>query len=327
MAEDLYSSTHSTLRRITEIHRRLLPPSQLPTSKTLAKAFGVSSKTIQRDLKFMKEVWGSPVRYNASLGGYEYYEGVIDFPAVKLTEEEIFAFLVARNSIERYRGTALRDPLAGLYDKFVSQMGVLSSQRMRKIREYVSFRTAGWSTMKFETLDKLSKACRGCRKISFSYNYPWRGSEKKTKLCPVHLVNHENAWYLFTLSQKEGIYPAYSLARMSGLKTHVATFPEHDFSLDKYMKDSFGIFRGNELHKVRVRFDAFAAPFVKERKWNESQRIKNRKDGGIEFSITVNHLVELKGWILNWGEHAKVLSPKELADDVKDELKKTLAQY
>jgi predicted DNA-binding transcriptional regulator YafY len=104
MAEDLYSSTHSTLRRITEIHRRLLPPSQLPTSKTLAKAFGVSSKTIQRDLKFMKEVWGSPVRYNASLGGYEYYEGVIDFPAVKLTEEEIFAFLVARNSIERYRG-------------------------------------------------------------------------------------------------------------------------------------------------------------------------------------------------------------------------------
>jgi len=327
MKSEEYTSTYSTLKRMTEIHRRLLPPGQLPTSKSLAAAFGVSSKTIQRDIKFMKDIWGVPLHYNSSLAGYEYYEAVIDFPAVKITEEEIFAFLVARNSIEKYRGTSVRDPLARLYDKFALQMGVLSSNRMKKIREYVSFRTAGWSKLNYNLIEKISEACRDRREISFNYNYPWRGMEKKKKLRPIHLVNHDNAWYVFTLSEHKGIYPSYSLARMSNIKLHVTTFPEHELSIDQYMKHSFGIFRGTESHQVKVRFDSFAAPFVQERKWNDSQKIKKRNDGSIDFSITVNSLIELKGWILNWGEHAKILGPKELVDDMKAELNKMLMKY
>jgi len=327
MATDEYSSTYSTLKRITEIHRRLLPPGQLPTSKSLAKSLGVSSKTIQRDVKFMKEVWGVPVHYNSSLGGYEYYEGVIDFPSVKLNEEEIFAFLVTRNSIEKYRGTSVKDPLARLFDKFVSQMGMLASERMKKVQEYVSFRTAGWSMMDYETLEKISEACRDRKQISFTYNYPWKGKQKKKNVKPVHLVNHDNAWYVFTKSDQDDVFPAYSLARMSAVKVHVITFPEVEFSIENYMKDSFGIFRGNESHKVKVRFDGFSAPFVRERKWNDSQKIKTKKDGSVEFSITVNSLVEVKGWILNWGEHAKVLGPKKLVDDMKAELKKMSKLY
>ena len=82
-----------------------------------------------------------------------------------------------------------------------------------------------------------------------------------------------------------------------------------------------------ETHKVKVWFDAFAAPFIRERKWNESQKVKTKKDGSLEFSITVNSLIEIKGWLLNWGEHAKVLGPKELVGDMKEELKKMLALY
>jgi len=327
MAAEDYSSTYSTLKRMNEIHRRLLPPSQLPTSKSLAQALGVSSKTIQRDIKFMKEVWGVPVHYNTSLGGYEYYEAIIDFPAVKLNEEEIFAFLVTRNSIEKYRGTSIKDPLSRLYDKFVSQMGMLASERMKKVQEFVSFRTAGWSVMDYETLEELSEACRDRKQISFTYNYPWKGKQKKKNIKPVHLVNHDNAWYVFTQSDQTGIFPAYLLARMSGIKVHVATFPEVEFSIEEYMKDSFGIFRGDETHKIKVRFDAFSAPFIRERKWNDSQKIKNNKDGSIDFSITVNSLIEVKGWILNWGEHAEVLGPKELVKDMKEELNKMLNKY
>ena len=327
MRPDDYSTTYSTLKRMTEIHRRLLPPSQLPTSKSLAEAFEVSSKTIQRDIKFMKDIWGVPVHFNKSLGGYEYYEGVIDFPAVKLNEEEIFAFLVTKNSIEKYQGTSVIDPLSRLYEKFIAQMGILASERMKKVQEYVSFRTAGWSTMDYETLEKISEACRDRKELTFTYNYPWKGTVQKKRLYPIHLVNHDNAWYVFTISDKKGIYPAYSLARMKKIRVHTTRFPEHTFSIEKYMKDSFGIFRGDESHKIKVRFDAFAAPFIRERKWNESQKTKTNKDGSLDFSITVNSLVEIKGWILNWGEHATVLEPKELVSDMKEELKKMLALY
>ena len=51
-------------------------------------------------------------------------------------------------------------------------------------------------------------------------------------------------------------------------------------------------------------------------------KIKRNKDGSIDFSITVNSLIEVKGRILNWGEHAEVLGPTELVLDMKKELKK-----
>lgn len=327
MKDKPYSSTYSTLKRMTEIHRRLLPPGQLPTAPSLAREFEVSRKTIQRDIKFMKEIWDLPIQYNHAKAGYEYDQAVVDFPGIKITEEEVFAFLVARNSLDRYKGTAVREPLARILEKFILQMSIIPSRMMQRLKEYVSFRPAGWNTMDYSVLDTLSKACRDRRLVSFDYAAPWRGIERKEKLRPLRLVNHANAWYMVTWGEKKNMYPLYSLARVSNPIIHATTFPEHEFSLDEHMKDSFGIFRGDGTYKVRVWFDSFAAPFIHERRWNDSQKIKGLKDGEIEFSITVNHLVEIKGWILNWGEHAKVLSPKELVDDMKDELEKTIAHY
>lgn len=35
----------------------------------------------------------------------------------------------------------------------------------------------------------------------------------------------------------------------------------------------------------------------------------------------------LKGWILGWGRHVKVLSPPSLVEDMKQELKKMMSAY
>ena len=70
--------------------------------------------------------------------------------------------------------------------------------------------------------------------------------ERKEKLRPA-VGNHANAWYMVTWGEKKNMYPLYSLARVSNPIIHATTFPEHEFSLDEHMKDSFGIFRGRHL--------------------------------------------------------------------------------
>lgn len=328
MKDDLYSSTYSTLRRMIKIHQRLLSGGQYPNSQKLAKENNdVSTKTIQRDVKFMKEHWDLPISFNKSMGGYEYTEEVMDFPAIKLTEDEVFAFLIARNSIERYEGTHLHEPLTRLIGKIIAQMGIKDSHRMKRVQEYVAFRPTGWSRGKYKILDDLSKACRDTRKVSFDYDYPWKEKERKKNVKPLRVVNHNNAWYLLVANDQNKPGHFHYLGRISKLQLHAATFEEIPFSLEKHMKHNFGIFRGEQTHEVKAVFDAYAAPYVKERKWNDSQRIKDRKDGGIDFSIKVNHLIEIKGWILNWGKHARVIGPKELIDDLLGELKATQKQY
>ena len=49
--------------------------------------------------------------------------------------------------------------------------------------------------------------------------------------------------------------------------------------------------------------------------------------GGIDFTIEVNALTEIKAWILGWGRHAKVLGPKEFVEEMADELVETAKLY
>ena len=324
---DLYSTTYTTLERMTRIHQRLNSGGQFPNSSLLAENLNVSTKTIQRDIRFMKECWNLPINFNKSMGGYEYIEEVMDFPAIKLTEEEVFAFLIARNSIEKYQGTHLEEPLSRMYEKIIVQMGFKQSTMMKRIQEYITFRPAGWTKAKYKILDKLSKACRDRKEVSFSYDYPNKREQKRKQIKPVQLINHDSVWYLLSGNEKNEPGHFFSLARISNLKVHATTFTPIRFSVSKFMKNNFGIFKGEKIHEVSIIFDSFAAPYVKERKRNASQKITDRKDGGINYSITVNHLIEIKAWIMSWGIHATVVKPKELILELQDELKKTLGKY
>ena len=327
---DLGTATHSALKRMTDIHLALQSQQlgrTLPLkAKDLAKKHDVVNRTIQRDIKFMKEIWGLPIEYDRGMGGYYYDEIVTDFPGVKLTEEEIFAFLVARNSIERYEGTNLSEPLSKLFEKLVDQLQISHSDHIKRVKEYISFKPAGWAKGKYSILDKLSKSCRDEQFVSFEYDKPWTGKVLKKRVKPIHLVNHDGAWYLIVSENKKDPAP-YSIARISSLRTHPTKFESVPFCIEKFMKHHFGIFHGDTLHTVKVHFDEYAAPYIRERKWNSSQKIRNLKDGKIEFEIVVIDLIEIKGWIMNWGKHAKVLSPPILVDDLTNDLNETLELY
>ena len=49
------------------------------------------------------------------------------------------------------------------------------------------------------------------------------------------------------------------------------------------------------------------------------QQLKNLKDGGLELSLKLSHLIDFRKWILGWGGEAKVLEPPELVEMVKTE--------
>ena len=66
---------------------------------------------------------------------------------------------------------------------------------------------------------------------------------------------------------------------------------------------------------------------VRERDWHPSQKIRDLRDGKIELEMTLGALEEIERWILSWGEHAKVLEPKKLAESVKMRIQKSFKQY
>jgi predicted DNA-binding transcriptional regulator YafY len=56
---------------------------------------------------------------------------------------------------------------------------------------------------------------------------------------------------------------------------------------------------------------------VRERTCHSSQRIQELTDGELEIRFTLNSLDEILPWIRSWGEHCRVLKPKELLQKAK----------
>ena len=90
------------------------------------------------------------------------------------------------------------------------------------------------------------------------------------------------------------------------------------------MRDSFGVHSGEGEYDVVIRFDARVADYIREKKWHESQQLRELKNGSIELKLKLSGLAEVQRWVLGWGGDAKVIQPKELVESVKQVAKKIL---
>lgn len=79
--------------------------------------------------------------------------------------------------------------------------------------------------------------------------------------------------------------------------------------------------------KTRIYFDREVKNYICDRIWSEDQKIIPQEDGGIILEMTVSSKNELIAFILSFDYKAKVLEPKEVADEIKQRLTKTLKNY
>ena len=69
---------------------------KFPNASLLARELEVSSKSIHRDIEFMRDRLDLPIEYDGGRFGYHYTEEVNGFPTVQMTEGEIFALQIGR---------------------------------------------------------------------------------------------------------------------------------------------------------------------------------------------------------------------------------------
>src|SRR5579864_293860 len=85
-----------------------------------------------------------------------------------------------------------------------------------------------------------------------------------------------------------------------------------DFDVNKYLAGAWGIFHSGEPVEVRLRFYPPAAARVRESTWHPTQQLRDGAAGSVEMSVTVTGTVEIRPWILGWGDAVEVLAPEVL---------------
>jgi predicted DNA-binding transcriptional regulator YafY len=315
------------LARMMRIHEAL-QDGRLTTCRKLAALLEVSTKTIMRDLAFMRDQLGLPTEYDVGTQSWRYAYPVKNFPTVQMSEGELLALLVARKALEQYRGTPYHDQLARAFDKLSGALKERISFSPSGMLTNISFHQAGLARADLQLFEKLARAVNESFEISFEYRKPPGTKGEQRRVQPYHLANRENVWYLIGYDIERQALRNYALGRMKALVVTERRFVRPaDFSPEKYFGKAFGAFVGTGDHRVIIRFSPVVANQVRERFWHESQEIRELAGGGIELTLQVGGLDEIQRWILGWAEHAEVIAPDELKEIVHTRAEATVRQY
>jgi predicted DNA-binding transcriptional regulator YafY len=87
------------------------------------------------------------------------------------------------------------------------------------------------------------------------------------------------------------------------------------FDARRWEAEAFGIVHERPITVV-LRFRADQAPYVRERVWHPTQRIRELHDGRVELTLRIGGIFEATRWILGWGDAVEVLRPQKLRADV-----------
>jgi predicted DNA-binding transcriptional regulator YafY len=315
------------LERMQRLHD-LLSNEQPVNCQQLGKDFEVSYKTIQRDLDFMRDRLNLPIEYDPTRYSFRYTEKVEAFPLLQVSEGEILALFVAQKVLAQYHGTPFEKTLGSAFQKLTGALKETVSFDLGEWGSDYSFRVTGASAADLEVFRLLARAIVQRQEISFSYQ-PLRATVPETRTVhPYHLANIDNAWYLLAHDPQRAQIRTFALPRIQKPALTKKTFDRpRGFSAEKELKGGFGVFSGTGKFCIKVRFDSFAARLVRERDWHPTQKIREIKGGEIELEMTLGALEEIERWILSWGNHAKVLSPKVLTDSVQKRVRSMQKLY
>ena len=307
------------------IHQ-LIQSGSFPNATTLAAELEVSTKSIHRDLEFMRDRLQLPLEFNRARFGYGYTEEVNAFPTVQITEGELFALIVAERALQQYRGTSFEKPLLSAIKKMEQSLPETISLDLAEVERTISFRTRAEPILDLNVFDRLAKATTGSQQLELTYRKPGMQQTEQRVVDPYHLANINGEWFLFAFDHLRKDIRTFVPSRIKSVRETGKIFDRRkQFSLDARLRNSFGVHSGHGAFEVVLRFHKRVADYIREKKWHDSQQLRELADGGVELGLKLSSLLEVERWVLSWGGNATVVSPAELAEAVKASAKRILA--
>jgi proteasome accessory factor B len=316
--------TRPPLERMMRIHQEIAA-GKYPNASTLAREIEVVTKTISRDIEFMRDRLGLPIEYDGRRYGYHYTEEVSSFPTLQITEGELVALLIAEKALQQYRGTNFEKPLVSAFKKMQASLPDTISLNFADWDQTISFRHSAEPILSLEIFDALAKATAKHQQLQLDYRKPGGKSAEPRIVDPYHLGNINGEWFLFAWDHLRKDIRTFVPARILAATPTGKSFARPaKFSVEKILRDSFGVVSGTGEHRVVIRFDAYAADYIREKRWHPSQELRELKDGGLELRLKLSSIGEIQRWVLGWGGSATVLEPKELIDSVRQAAERIL---
>ncbi len=276
------------------------------TAKELADRFEVSTRTIYRDIETLSTANIPIYASKGKDGGI----GLLDEYVLNktiLSEEEQNQILFALQGMKKIKGQD---------EKYILKK--LSILFNKKINDWIKIDFSNWGNVQEERFDMIKSAILNKQLVEFTY-YNSNGEESKRIVEPLQIWFKDKSWYLISYCRNKEDYRIFKIARIKEIKMLQEHFERELPKEEESEKHNFKIIELElEINKAmtyRV-YDEF-----------ESKEITKKQDGNFIIKVKYPENEWVYGYILSFGECAKVLNPFYAKNIIKDKLQKTLKNY
>lgn len=240
---------------------------------------------------------------------------------LKLTLTEIAVLVMSRELLAPYGVSQLGPGLASALDKIT---GVLSRDALaliERMRETIGARMVG-AKLQLPAADfvpRLQQALLERRRLRMAYHSFARDELTRRSVDPYHLEYYNGGLYLVAHCHLRGDVRIFAVERIRELELERTRFvPRAGFDAQQYFEGALGILRG-ELVTVRIVFAKALAPYIRERAWHPTQKLRDLPDGRVEMTMRVADTLEVRRWILGYGTQAEIVEPAALREAIRRE--------
>lgn len=302
---------------------------KFPNATSLSKKIEVSSRTIQRDIEYMRDMYNAPVEFDAYKNGYYYTEENFYIKSVPLSEGELFSVALFDQLLEQYRNTPLENDLRSVFKKIEMSLPNKITLDSSFLQNQTTFIPDQMGIINPENFSKVFSALKNRHVLDFEYRPLQKTTWMTRRINPLHTVCQKGNWYVMGFCHDKQDIRVFNFSRMQNVTESKEEFdiPE-DFNPDKYFDKEIGIWlSATKKYTVELLISAEIGTFALERSWNKNQKIEQREDGSVWVSFETTQLPEVKRWVLGQGKTVKVLGPDELIAQVKEEVAAVLGMY
>lgn len=257
---------------------------------------GFSKRTLQRDIKEIRNVFGIDIEYSKSNKGY----------FISQNENENMNFQRMMEAFDMFNSLNLAQDLT----PFI---------HLEKRKPQGT-----------ENLYGLLHAIKNRLKVKFDYQKFWEEKSDERLVEPYALKEFKNRWYVISRDSKDNRIKSFSLDRLSNFEITnlVYSYPD-DYSVDQSHRYSFGIIdsAGQKPQDIILSFVPFQGKYIKTLPLHESQQVlvDNDVETKIKLKLCVTHDLFME--LLSFGDNMKVIEPKSLSQKIKQAHENAFRQY
>lgn len=281
------------------------------SSRDLADHFGVSRRTIFRDLRALGEA-GVPLTY-AGEGGYEILDGYQLHPLM-LTAREAAVLLVGTDFMKTQSDESLRADAEQVALKIRAELPEEVQEYVDRLRERTVLDPYWVNAVRAVNeaeghWHKVAEAVARQHTLAMRYLVQSRGEMTQRRIDPLGLIYYTDHWNVVAFDHLRKDIRSFRLDQIERIQVSGTRFhwPE-GFDLEAYVRER-GVITGGEEIRIRIPKGRFAQ--ARSRIPATVEGIEE-VDGGVQVTFTFENLEYLSHWVLRMADDVEVLAPESL---------------